>query len=129
MVVRVNGKIEFEEENETESEVPSDDEGEEVELSAEGEILVVKRSFSVPTSNMLVEQLGLAITKHPTPYKLQRLNDKGEPKVTKQAVVAFSIGKYQDEMVCDVVPMYAGHLLLGRQWQFDRYVIHNGYTN
>ncbi|XP_040955925.1 uncharacterized protein, partial [Gossypium hirsutum] len=71
-------------------------------------------------SIMLVEKLGLATTKHPTPYKLQWLNDGGELKVTKQAVVAFSIGKYQDEVVCDVVPMHAGHLLLGRPWQFDR---------
>ena len=65
-------------------------------------------------SIMLVEKLGLATTKHPTPYKLQWLNDGGELKVTKQAVVAFSIGKYQDEVVCDVVPMHAGHLLLRR---------------
>ena len=80
-------------------------------------------------SIMLVEKLGLATTKHPTPYKLQWLNDGGELKVTKQAVVAFSIGKYQDEVVCDVVPMHAGHLLLGRPWQFDRRVIYDGYTN
>ena len=57
------------------------------------------------------------------------VNDRGELKVTKQAVVAFSIGKYQDEVVCDVVPMHTGHLLLGRPWQFDRRVIYDGYTN
>nr|XP_012466476.1 unnamed protein product [Gossypium raimondii] len=80
-------------------------------------------------SIMLVEKLGLATTKHPTPYKLQWLNDGGQLKVTKQPVVAFSIGKYQDEVVCDVVPMHARHLLLGRPWQFDRRVIYDGYTN
>ncbi|XP_040947332.1 uncharacterized protein, partial [Gossypium hirsutum] len=71
-------------------------------------------------SNILVEKLGFATTKHPTPYKLQWLNDGGALKVTKQAVVAFSIMKYQDEVVCGVVPMHAGHLFLGHAWQFDR---------
>jgi len=29
----------------------------------------------------------------------------------------------------DVVPMEANHLLLGRSWQYDRDVVHNGVTN
>jgi hypothetical protein len=37
-------------------------------------------------------------------------------KVNKQVFVAFSIGKYYDEVLCDVVPMQASHLLLGRPW-------------
>ena len=43
--------------------------------------------------------------------------------------MSFSIGKYKDEVVYDVVPMNAGHILLGRPWQFDRHVTHDGYTN
>jgi hypothetical protein len=31
----------------------------------------------------------------------------------------FAIGKYSDEVMCDVVPIHASHLLLGRPWQFD----------
>ncbi|XP_052483373.1 uncharacterized protein LOC128038592 [Gossypium raimondii] len=80
-------------------------------------------------STLMVEKLGLATTKHPHPYKLQWLNDGGELKVTKQVLISFTIGKYQDEVLCDVVPMYAGHLLLGRPWQFDKRAIHDGYTN
>jgi len=34
-------------------------------------------------------------------------------KVNKHVLVAFSIGKYCDEVLCDVVPTQASHLLLG----------------
>ena len=30
---------------------------------------------------------------------------------------------------CDVLPMEAGHILLGRPWQSDRKVMHDGFTN
>ena len=80
-------------------------------------------------STSLVDKLKLATLKHPKPYKLQWLNDSGEIRVTKQVLVSFSIGKYKDEVTCDVVPMNAGHILLGRPWQFDRHVTHDGYTN
>ena len=53
-------------------------------------------------------------SKHPRPYKLQWLNDSGEVKVNKQVLIYFCIGKYKDEVLCDVVLMQAGHLLLGR---------------
>ncbi|KAL5801030.1 hypothetical protein ACOSQ3_032662 [Xanthoceras sorbifolium] len=80
-------------------------------------------------STTLVKKLNLKTLKHPKPYKLQWLNDSGEVRVNKQVLVSFSIGKYKDEVVCDVVPMNAGHILLGRPWQFDRHVTHDGYTN
>ena len=80
-------------------------------------------------STTMVENLGMPTCKHPRPYKLQWLNDSGEVRVNKQVLVAFSIGKYKDEVLCDVVPMPAGHLLLGRPWQFDRKVQHDGFTN
>jgi hypothetical protein len=57
------------------------------------------------------------------------LNDYGEIKVNKQVLISFSIGKYKDEVLCDVVPMHAGHILLGRPWQFDRKVTHDGFKN
>lgn len=31
--------------------------------------------------------------------------------------------------MCDVVPMQAAHVILGRPWQFDRKVNWNGFTN
>ena len=39
--------------------------------------------------------------------------------MTKQVTIAFSIGKYEDEVLCDVVPMQACHILLGCPWQYD----------
>ena len=40
----------------------------------------------------------------------------------------FSIGKYVDEILFDVVSLEASHLLLGTPWQYDRDVVHNGVT-
>lgn len=57
------------------------------------------------------------------------VNDSGEMRVNKQVLVSFSIGKYEDKVLCDVVPMHAGHMLLGRPWQFNRKVKHDGFTN
>jgi hypothetical protein len=80
-------------------------------------------------STILVEKLSLPTLKHSRPYKLQWLNDCGEVRVDRQVLVTFSIGKYLDEVLCDVVPMHAGHILLGRPWQYDRRVTHDGFKN
>jgi len=44
-------------------------------------------------------------------------------------VISFSVGKYKDEVLCDVMLMHATHLLLGRPWQFDRKTKHDGFKN
>ncbi|KAL1203462.1 RNA-directed DNA polymerase-like protein [Cardamine amara subsp. amara] len=77
----------------------------------------------------LVDKLGLPKTKHPRPYRLRWLNNETELRISEQVSVPFSIGKYADQVLCDVVPMHAGHLLLGRPWQFDKEALHNGRTN
>ena len=43
--------------------------------------------------------------------------------------IIFSIGSYKDVVECDVVPMQACHILLGRPWQFDRDSMHHGRSN
>lgn len=80
-------------------------------------------------SKYLVDKLGMAKTPHPRPYPLKWLNDETELKISEQVVVPFRIGKYQDQVKCDVVPMQAGHILLGRPWQLDKETIHHGRTN
>lgn len=77
----------------------------------------------------MVGKLGLPTLGHPHPYRLQWFNDCAEVRVTRQVLVSISIGKYVDEILCDVVPMQACHILLGRLWQFDRKVTHDGFTN
>jgi hypothetical protein len=49
--------------------------------------------------------------------------------VIQQCQVEFKIGGYMDEILCDVIPMDACHILLGRPWQFDRKFIHYGRKN
>jgi len=76
-----------------------------------------------------VEKLGLPTISHTKPYKLQCLSVEGEIMVTKQVLITIAIGKYKDEVLCDVLPMEATHFLLGRPWQYDRQVLHDGHTN
>ncbi|RDY03433.1 hypothetical protein CR513_12976, partial [Mucuna pruriens] len=65
-------------------------------------------------SSKLMEKLKLVTLAHPMPYKLQWLNSEGELVVTKQVSLAFTLGKCKDEVLCDVVPMDATHILLRR---------------
>ena len=65
-------------------------------------------------STRVVDKLGLSTISHTKPYKLQWLSEVGEIIVNKQVLINFSMCKYKDEVLCDVVPMEATHVLLGR---------------
>ena len=80
-------------------------------------------------STGLVEKLILQIVPHPKPYKFQWINKDGKLSVDKQVKVESSIGNYKDNVLSDVVPMEACHILLGKPWQFDKKTLHNGLTN
>lgn len=81
-------------------------------------------------SDEAVAKLGLETQTHPQPNKLSWLQNGSEVTVSKRAYVSFSIGaNYKDIVWCDVVPMDACHMLLGRPWQFDRSVLHDGGKN
>jgi hypothetical protein len=86
-------------------------------------------SFADITSTTFVSKLNLSIIKHHKPYKLQWLNNYGEVKVTKQVLVPFFIGKYIDEVLSDVVPMHASHILLRRAYQFNKKTTHDEVMN
>jgi hypothetical protein len=80
-------------------------------------------------STMLVEKLVLQTRRHPHPYHMQWLNNSGTVKVSSMVRLSFSIGDYHDEVDCDIVPMQACHLLLGRPWQYDVDSVHYGRSN
>ena len=92
-------------------------------------MIIDGRSCTNVASTTLIEKLNLPTLKHFRLYKLQWLNDCGEVRVDRQVLVTFSIGKYLDEVLCYVMPMHASHILLGRSWQYDRRVIHDGFKN
>ena len=77
----------------------------------------------------MVQKLGLEVSDHPEPYHICRLNEHQVIRIDKQVKVSFCIGQYKDEVLCDVLPMESSHLLLGRPWQFDKKVQHEGFTN
>jgi hypothetical protein len=76
-----------------------------------------------------VTKIGLTTCAHTHPYYIQWLNNSGTDKVTHIARVHFSIGTHQGYADCDVVPMQACFLLLGRPWEFDTDVVHHGRAN
>ncbi|XP_062224492.1 uncharacterized protein LOC133923045 [Phragmites australis] len=83
-------------------------------------IIVDNGSCNNIASQELVERMGLKQRRHPSPYKMQWLTDCGAMRVSNMVTVQFSIGKYLDQVDCDVVPMQACQLLLGRPWLYDR---------
>jgi hypothetical protein len=81
-------------------------------------------------SDEAVQKLQLKTEHHPKPYKLSWLSKGSEVKVDRRCLVSFSVGKkYFDNAWCDVVSMDACHILLGRPWQFDCSVVHDGRKN
>jgi hypothetical protein len=80
-------------------------------------------------STEMVEKLELKTRKHPSPYRVTWLQKGHQVRVTKQCLVNFKMGNYRDEILCDVIPMDVCHVLLGRPWQYDRHVVHDGRMN
>ena len=76
-------------------------------------VIIDSGSCTNVASATMVENLKLTIQDHPHPYKLQWFNNSGEVQVTKQVLISFHIGKYVDEVLCDVVPVQASHIILG----------------
>ncbi|WVZ85411.1 hypothetical protein U9M48_032346 [Paspalum notatum var. saurae] len=92
-------------------------------------VIIDSGSCNNLVSSDLVKKLGLITRPHPHPYHIQWLNDSGKAKVTQTVRVYFSIGSYSDFADCDVVPMQACSLLLGRPWEYDTDALHHGRSN
>ena len=80
-------------------------------------------------SSRLVDKLALTTYPYPHAYKLYWLSDEGEVVVDKKILISFTIGKYQDDVLCDVIPMESSHILLSNPWQFDKHAMHDGFVN
>ncbi|KAJ9548942.1 LOW QUALITY PROTEIN: hypothetical protein OSB04_021485 [Centaurea solstitialis] len=77
-----------------------------------------------------VEKLALSVEPHSEPYQLTWLKKGNIVKVNQRCLVQFSIGnRYSDEVWCEVIPMDACHVLLGRPWQYDRRTTHDRFRN
>ncbi|KAE8655824.1 putative CCCH-type zinc finger family protein [Hibiscus syriacus] len=140
LLIEENAKDETEEIGEP---VYDDDETDDVLYGDGHETLVVFKSLFTPKGDSGDDWLRtnifyttctvankLKTDRHPKPYKLSWLNKGSEVTVDRQCLVSFSIGrKYFDNAWCDVVSMDACHILLGRPWQYDRSVIHDGRKN
>jgi hypothetical protein len=92
-------------------------------------VIVDSGSMDNLVSTEMVEKLELETTDHPSPYRVSWLQKGHQVTVTKQCLVEFKIGGYNDKILCDVIPMDVCHLLLGRPWKYDRNVIHDGRMN
>ncbi|XP_057814899.1 uncharacterized protein LOC131028602 [Cryptomeria japonica] len=77
----------------------------------------------------MVKKLKLERIKHPNPYQIDWVQDTQKLLVNEKCNVKFKIGNYSDEILCDIVPMDACHILLGRTWKCDRKAIHDGCVN
>ncbi|PKU68398.1 RNA-directed DNA polymerase [Dendrobium catenatum] len=93
------------------------------------QVIIDSGSCENIASATLVEKLQLPTILHPKPYKLSWVRRDNELEVSRRCLVNFSIGKFQDQAWCDVIPMDACHLLLGRPWQYDRKTVHDGASN
>ncbi|XP_024010922.1 uncharacterized protein LOC112086244 [Eutrema salsugineum] len=123
MILLDSGEVVSDDEEDT-GPVFDDDE----EHAAEGELLVSRRVLLTQEPVKEEEQrenLSDVLFRE----SLRWLNNQRQLKVTKQVSVSLAIGRYEDKVVCDVLPMEAGHILLGRPWQYDRRAVHDGFTN
>ena len=65
-------------------------------------------------SDTHVKKLGLVTRPLSRPFRLEWLNEAGEQYVKEKVTVPLTIGRYEDEIVCNVLPMDDCHILLGR---------------
>jgi hypothetical protein len=86
-------------------------------------------SFNNLGSSDIVDKLALTTKPHALPYHIQWLNNCGKANVTKLVWLNFAIVPYHDVVECDVVPMQACHILLGRPWQLDKDSMHHSRLN
>ncbi|GLJ27820.1 hypothetical protein SUGI_0545990 [Cryptomeria japonica] len=92
-------------------------------------VVVDSGSTDIIVSEESVSKLNLQRILHSDPYRVTSLNKGQHVLVNEQTWVEFTIGGYKDKILCEILPMDACHVLLGRPWQFGRKAIHHGEKN
>ncbi|GJV94407.1 RNA-directed DNA polymerase [Tanacetum coccineum] len=91
-------------------------------------VIIDGGSCTSVASQTLVSKLNLITEPHPSPYVIQWLNQSKGIHVSHRILLSLSIGRsYEDKIWCDVIPMDACHVLLGRPWLFDWRVMHDNF--
>ncbi|RDX90466.1 hypothetical protein CR513_27660, partial [Mucuna pruriens] len=120
------------------SSISNSDASNEYSLNYEGDLLMVGENDESQRENIfhspchVVGQLCSIILDRGNSVKiassrlLQWLKCEGELVITKQISLAFTLGKYEDEVLSDIVPKEETHILLGRPWQYDHKMTYNG---
>ena len=78
------------------------------------------------TSKTYIDKLQIHIKEYPAPYSLQWLGSNTKVTTSRQALISFLIDTSNGEVLSDVLPMGACHLLLSRLWLYDNHVIYGG---
>lgn len=78
------------------------------------DVIIDSGSTENIVSRDIIQRLKLTTEKHLNPYKIGWIKSVGDIKVTERCKIPFAIGKYKDEIMCDIVDIDACHLLLGR---------------
>ena len=92
-------------------------------------VMVDSKSTNNIISEDIVTKIKLKKIPHENPYKVTWLNKQKTILVNEQAWVDFSIAGYKDWLLCDIFPMDACHLFLGKPWKFDTKVVYDGRAN
>ncbi|PHT68120.1 hypothetical protein T459_27607 [Capsicum annuum] len=66
-------------------------------------MIIHNKSFINIASSSMVEHLKLKARKYSQPYELPWPNEKEILEITKQVLMKFQLGKFQDEVLCDVI--------------------------
>lgn len=78
-------------------------------------------------STEMVEMLQLKVQRMEAPFQLAWVHDQSYHMEVTSSV--FLLGKYRDQVLCDMILMTTRDLLLDRSWLFDYSMGHNARDN
>ncbi|KAK8942514.1 hypothetical protein KSP39_PZI008914 [Platanthera zijinensis] len=91
-------------------------------------IIIDSGSCMNVVSSIALIRLNLTIEPHPRPYKVAWIYTMSI-SVSQHCLVPIQLGRYSDNIWCDVLPMDVAHILLGRSWLYDLDMTHHGRSN